>query len=135
MYASCSSLSSRSWQCKILWASLDIFWSFMFLRNKRFFGCKTQFMIGLKKILKNQKKRSKKSIISHWFFQFFFFLIFISKFFNALLLPNSPMILAYDLEKPFCPNNDEGDICVQEVFSALLITLDMILCMNTAIFK
>lgn len=44
------------------------------------------------------------------------------------------MILAYDLEKPFCPN-DQDDICVQEVFSALLITFDMILRMNTAIFK
>jgi len=45
------------------------------------------------------------------------------------------MILAYDLEKSFCPNNQEGDICVQEVFSALLIAFDMVLCMNTAIFK
>ncbi|KAL4441405.1 hypothetical protein ABPG74_013700 [Tetrahymena malaccensis] len=56
-----------------------------------------------------------------------FFMIFI--LFKIMTIP---MILSYNLEI-LCSNN-EG-ICVEEFTSVILMSIDMLLCMNTAIFK
>ncbi|KAL4467448.1 hypothetical protein ABPG72_000658 [Tetrahymena utriculariae] len=57
-----------------------------------------------------------------------FFMIFI--LFQIMTIP---MILSYNLEI-LCYNNNE-DICVEEFTSVILMAIDMLLCMNTAIFK